>query len=218
MFTKARGPDGVPESGPPGRPGGRSRWRRGLRLRSARPPAGLASGEALPGFAGTTVESIDAGRGRYDHVIVGPRGVFLLDRRSPGGEIEIRDGVPWLRGERSRAPDRPIDIFRRRALADAAAVSAELRRRAGRPIWVTPVVVLWADFPAGLVETDRVVYVHGARFGSWLGSLPATLSAAEVAEIGAALTALKRDRDARRGLGRPEAQELPVRPGPVARR
>jgi hypothetical protein len=164
------------------------------------------------------VETIGAGPGRYDHAIVGPRGVFLLDRRSPGGAVEIRDGVPWLTGEPAGTPDRSIDIFRRRALADAAAVSAELRRRTGRPIWVTPVVVLWSDFPAGLVETDRVVYVHGSRFGHWLGSLPAGLAAAEVAEIGAALTALKRDRDARHPSGRPEAEDLPVRPGAGARR
>ena len=213
-----RGPEGVPESGPPGRPGGRSRWRPGVHRRPAPPPAGPATGEAISGFAGTTVETIDAGRGRYDHVIVGPRGVFLLDRRSPGGRIEIRDGIPWLEGTPAGAPDRPVDLFRRQALADAAAVSAELRRRTGRPILVTPVVVLWSDFPAGLVETDRVVYVHGARFGSWLGSLPAELDAAEVAEIGVALTTLKRDRDARRRLARPEAEDLPVRSGPIARR
>jgi hypothetical protein len=48
---------------------------------------------------------------------------------------------------------------------------APLRAENGVPGWVTPVVVLWADFPARRVEHDGVVYVHGDELVGWLRSL-----------------------------------------------
>jgi hypothetical protein len=48
---------------------------------------------------------------------------------------------------------------------------ATLRSENGMPDWVTPVVVLWADFPARCVERDGVVYVHGDELVGWLRSL-----------------------------------------------
>jgi hypothetical protein len=167
---------------------------------------------------GTVVESIGTGPGRYDHVIVGPRGVYLLESRQFGGVTRIPPGATGRADDELPAAERrPIEALRRRLPADAAGVSAELRRRTGRSTWVTPVVVVWSDFPQGVVETDHLAYVHGSRFGPWLAARPACLDPAAVAEIGAALTALRRDRDARFSKQRPERPtDGPPRPRPPA--
>lgn len=137
------------------------------------------------------------GRRRYDRVIVDPHGVFLLETTNLNGVLEIRDGVAWLRRRPAPGAERPLQKLRQRALADAAIVAAEFTARTGRPAAVTAVVVVWSAFPAGVIETEGVAYVHGSRLGGWLAARPTTLDRTAVTELGAALTALRRSGDAR---------------------
>jgi hypothetical protein len=42
---------------------------------------------------------------------------------------------------------------------------------------VTPVVVLWANFPERLVEHDGITYMQGDELVGWLRSLPSSNAA-----------------------------------------
>lgn len=49
-------------------------------------------------------------------------------------------------------------------------------------IWVTPVMVLWAEFPQRVVE-DRCVYVHGDELVALLRSRPQTIASDRVPQV-----------------------------------
>jgi hypothetical protein len=152
-----------------------------------RTAAELAALEA----AGWRIVHDVAGRfGNLDHVAVGPTGLFLLETKNPrAGTAEIRDGAAWLRHR--HLPEMPKRIVARaRVLAAAARLNADLQQRTGCRTWVQAVVVLWCDFPAGVVHDGRCVYVHGTRLRGWLEGRPLRFDPASVAELGAALDAV----------------------------
>jgi hypothetical protein len=108
------------------------------------------------------------GRANMDHVVVGPRGQFVLETKNVSGTVSVEDGCLVV-----RLFDDPDETWRYRALAgrvkaQAAEVSRQLRHRSGRAPWVQPVVVVWGDFAQKLVEADNVVYVHGDHLRDWL--------------------------------------------------
>lgn len=53
---------------------------------------------------------------------------------------------------------------------------------------MTPVMVIWADFPQRVAE-DRCTYVHGDHLVSWLRSQPHTLAPSRVQQVAAAVHA-----------------------------
>jgi hypothetical protein len=114
------------------------------------------------------VHDIEQPWGNFDHVLVGPPGVFLLETKNLTGEASLIDGRLVIRrgtDERdSWTLARPIH----KGVKDASfALREELLRRTGVR-WVQGVVVLWSDFPAGEVKNDGVFYVHGDRLRDWL--------------------------------------------------
>lgn len=110
------------------------------------------------------------GRGNIDHVAVGPPGVYLLETKHLEGEASIVDGMLTIRrGNDDRdvwTPRPPIGASVRGA---AYGLRNELLEATGLR-FVQGVVVLWCAFPAGVVESERVVYVHGDQLCEWLGS------------------------------------------------
>lgn len=133
------------------------------------------------------VHDVAARYGNDDHVAVGPNGVFLVETKNPrAGTAEIRDGAAWLRHR--HLPEMPKRIVvRGRVLAAAAQLKDDLQERTGCRTWVQAVVVLWCDFPAGVVHDGRCVYVHGSRLRDWLEGQPLRFDPASVAELGAAV-------------------------------
>jgi hypothetical protein len=108
----------------------------------------------------------------FDHVLVGPPGVFLLETKARAGTVSLEDGVLTI-----RYPDDPDELVTLPRLA--AQMRGRTRDlRATHPFengvrrWVTPVVVLWADFPERRVEHDGITYIHGDELVGWLPSLP----------------------------------------------
>jgi hypothetical protein len=102
----------------------------------------------------------------------------------------------------SPAPKAPLSkgsstSIPRRALHDAARLRGEIQARTGHRTWVQAVVVLWSEFPAGVVEEDRCVFVHGARLRAWLQDRPSWLSQAEAEEVAAGIAGIARDAAAR---------------------
>lgn len=105
----------------------------------------------------------------FDHVLVGPPGVFLLDTKFPFGEATLEDtGVL-----RVRPIDDPDDDWALRGLIPrmrgaAAELKDRLESATGVRTWVQPVVVLWSKFPQRAVETGGVAFVHGSLLIDWL--------------------------------------------------
>jgi len=136
---------------------------------------------------------VQNGHGNYDHIAVGAAGVYLLESKNLDGIVEIREGVPHL--ARRHDPDATAVFERvpRRALADAARLKEEIEARTGHRTWVQAVVVLWSEFPAGLVEDDRCVFVHGPRLRAWLQDRPSRLAQAQAEEIAAGIASIAAD-------------------------
>jgi hypothetical protein len=142
------------------------------------------------------VHDVQARYGNYDHIAVGPGGVFLIESKNLTGTTEIRDGVALL--QRRLDPD-AVERFERirgRALSAAYRIKEDIHSRARERVWVQAVVVFWSDFPQGFIEEQRCVYVYGKRLRRWLEERPERLSAERVAAIGAAIQELAQEQAA----------------------
>jgi hypothetical protein len=127
------------------------------------------------------------GRGNWDHIAVGPGGIFLLDSKKHHGKITVdhRSGVIW----ENPFDDKLTRNDSKQAAAlkgQAARVNERIQRRCGKRVWVEPVMVLWADFPQRQVSANGVHFVHGSELVTWLGQ-QRPRKAPDVAAIVAAL-------------------------------
>jgi len=148
------------------------------------------------------VHDVQARYGNYDHIAVGPAGVFLLETKNLGGIVELRDGVPHLRRRLDPEADTRLDRIRPRALAAAAHLKEDIERRTGHRTWVQAVVVFWSEFPDGLVDDGRCIFVHGPRLHALMQGRPNRLSQTHAEEIAAAIACIA-DRE-------PSEDDLPV--------
>lgn len=128
---------------------------------------------------------LEHGRGNYDHVVVGPAGVFLLDTK-------LLHGTAVAAGDSLRCGRLS---FAGAALRGAARnVKDALERQLGfRAPWVQPVVVIWGDFPQRRHEEQGVVYVSGDELLPWLQTLPAKATAPQRAAFIAALRQVREE-------------------------
>lgn len=120
------------------------------------------------------VHDVPRERGNWDHVLVGPPGVFVLDTKVLTSPARASDDA--LRAGRQVMPG---GTFRGAAvgLADALGENGD-----GRP-WVQPVVVIWGDFEQRIYEERGVVYAHGTELLEWLTSLPLKVGEARRREL-----------------------------------
>jgi hypothetical protein len=138
----------------------------------------------------TVVHDVQKRYGNYDHIAVGPTGVYLLETKNLRGIVSIRDGMPIL--NRRHDPD-DAAMFQRvrpQALGAAASIKNDIQRRTGHCIWVQAVIVFWPEFPEELVEDGPCVYIHGQRLRAWLAERPRQLDPEQVAHIVAAIERL----------------------------
>lgn len=103
------------------------------------------------------------------------------------GTVELRDGVPHL--QRRLDPEAEVSFgrIRPRALAAAARLKEEIERRSGQRTWVQAVVVFWSEFPQGVVDDGRCVFLHGSKLLDWIKGKPARLGESGVEMIAASL-------------------------------
>ena len=139
------------------------------------------------------VHDVQTGYGNYDHIAVGPAGVFLLETKNLQGIVDIEDGVPHL--ARRHDPDENLNFarIRPRALAAAAALKEDIELQTGRRIWVQAVVVFWSEFPEGFVKDDKCVFIEGSRLHDWLPKQPDRFGQADVEEIAAGIASIAED-------------------------
>jgi hypothetical protein len=126
--------------------------------------------------------------GNYDHIAVGRGGVFLLETKNLKGIVELRNGVPRLRRRLDPEADTRLDQIRPRALAAAIRLKKAIEQRTGHRAWVQAVVVFWSDFPEGLLDDGRCIFIHGPRLRAWMQSLPERLDLLKAEEITSAIT------------------------------
>jgi len=140
------------------------------------------------------IEDVPDSRGNYDHVVVGPAGVFHLETKYPSGIAEVVDGALRIRGRHGETRAPTLNV-RGRLLGGSAALCREIERQCGQRPWVSGIVVLWSPFPQRVVESDRIAYVHGKELRSWLSSRQQVLEESRVALMEGVLNAIKHERD-----------------------
>lgn len=127
------------------------------------------------------VHDVSRAKSNIDHLVIGPGGVFVLDSKNLSGLVGVRSGRLGRASSASQNP-RWDDVQARSVRAQAHTVHQRISK-AGPAPWVTGVVVLWADFPQGCTEGDRMTYVHGDQLLDWLRAKPVVLSTAAVGRI-----------------------------------
>jgi hypothetical protein len=130
---------------------------------------------------------LDAGRGNVDHIAIGPGGAYLLDSKRLAGSVIVSSA--GVSGRRLDDPDLAYQHAGSAHLLNLARQTHERVFASSRiRTWVTPVMVLWADFPQRVVA-ERCVYVHGDELVEWLRSRPQTIAPARVSRVAAAVDA-----------------------------
>lgn len=119
--------------------------------------------------------------GNIDHVVVGPGGVFLLDSKVWSGDV-VTDGDRAV--VRHHEDSNVTWTFDGSSRLKGLAVQVRDQVHAGTraTVWVTPVVVLWSNFPQG-VGGDRVAYVAGERLAAWLTDQPVRMAPNRVQQV-----------------------------------
>ena len=110
---------------------------------------------------------IEHDRGNWDHVVVGPGGVFVIDSKTyhrPAAVVgdELRCGRIRTSG----------GVFR----GSAVKLKKALEQRTGSATWVQAVVVVHGDFSQYVLEHEKVTYVAADGFLDWLRRQPDRLT------------------------------------------
>ncbi|WP_164983873.1 nuclease-related domain-containing protein [Cellulomonas endophytica] len=142
----------------------------------ASPPVGIASWEqgaygeeatakvlrGLEREGWTVLHDLANGSVNFDHVVLGPGGVYCLNSKWSSYRLELTaEGGLVGRHAYDDALTLNVSTIVRRARAEAAALSAQISERCGRRVWVDPVVVWWGDVEQGGRTVDGVGVVQG---------------------------------------------------------
>lgn len=109
------------------------------------------------------------GSANFDHVVLGPTGVYCLNSKWSGYRLEESDEGRLV--GRHRFDDDlylNIDWNLRAVRGEAAALSKQIESRCGQRIWVQPVIVWWGDVANGGRLVDGVGIVQGKNLASRL--------------------------------------------------
>ena len=113
---------------------------------------------------------IEYAYGNWDHVLVGPPGLFVLDTKRLSGPIAIKDDA--LSSGRTRYNG---GSFR----GAAYALHEALGSNGAKSPWVQSVVVVWSGLEGEAREERSVVYVRAEKLVEWLEGQPPRLSSGE---------------------------------------
>jgi hypothetical protein len=107
-------------------------------------------------------------RGNWDHILVGPSGVYLIESKYLHHTAAVRDDTLLSGGLSFSGSTFRVEAWR---------IKSELEGRLGfSPRWVQPVVVIWGSFPQKRIKEGRVVYLAADELVPWLESRPAQLA------------------------------------------
>jgi hypothetical protein len=161
------------------------RWRQGAdgeraTARALRP---------LTANAWTVLHDIQTTRGNLDHLLIGPAGAFLLESKNLNGTVTVHQGLLSVRWKED-----PDDGYEQAHVAarvrGAAAELADRLRSAGQPVWIQPIVVLWATFQQRSILSDGVAWIQGKNLAAVLTNRPRRLTDTQVDDLAAAVRLL----------------------------
>lgn len=135
----------------------------------------------------------DIKHANFDHIVVGPPGVFIVDSKNLYGVAETRGDhlrVTNPDGKSVNYGDRLASSIR----GQATDVNKLVRERTGKSVWVAGVIALWAEYPQKSAEGKRMHYVHGESLVEWMLQQRGRLSHAEVVDIAECLQPGRRRR------------------------
>ena len=138
------------------------------------------------------VHDVEGRFGNWDHVVVGPGGVFLLDSKNLFGEASVEESCLVVRRVDSPEELSRFDRLGARMRGAAAGVSERLRQDRSRP-WVTPVVVVWPDLSPHATKAGGVAYVSGRHVTEWLLAREPRLGQQRCASLEQRLVALAQE-------------------------
>jgi hypothetical protein len=133
------------------------------------------------------LHDLPMGKGNVDHLVVGPGGVYLLDSKRLAGSVTVEAGDVTV-----RRLDDPDLSYRHPGTPHLMNLARQTHQRVLETsrirTWVTPVMVLWAEFPQR-VTVERCAYVHGDELTNWLRSRPQTIAPGRVEQVAGAVRA-----------------------------
>ena len=102
------------------------------------------------------------GSKNFDHVVLGPTGVYCLNSKWSGYRLESGDDGRLV-GRHKYDDDVYLSITSvlKRSRGEAAALSEQIEKRCGQRLWVQPVIVWWGDVVNGGQTVDGVGVVQG---------------------------------------------------------
>jgi len=123
---------------------------------------------------------IPGSRANIDHIVIGPPGIYVVETKSLGGSLQIRDNDVFVAGRRRT---KMIDEVKREALAVQIALAKEI---AARGWMVTPVICVHrADLPWLRSEVAGVRIVSGKDLVKRLREADHLLAPADVERLAA---------------------------------
>jgi hypothetical protein len=111
-----------------------------------------------------------------DHLVIGPPGVFSINtKRHPRGKLWVAERVIMLNG-------RKLDYLPK-ARSQGRRVAAALRGALGRPVTVTPMLVVMCERLVVKAQPPDVPVIRRADLLRWFGQRPVTLRPDDVADV-----------------------------------
>jgi len=141
----------------------------------------------------SAVHDVQTGKSNIDHVLVGAAGVFAVETKDLGGSVQVLGDRVLVTQRHDKDAGYKLDDVGASARGTAFWLKTRLQESCGERLWVQALVVFWCDFPQGIVEHDRVVWLHGDRLIDWLAAREQRLSSERVMRVGVAVENLKRD-------------------------
>jgi hypothetical protein len=135
----------------------------------------------LPAYEWSVYHDVPNGRGNWDHIVVGPAGVFVIDSKNFGQPARVTE-LGLVSGR--------IQCSAHKARTSAVRLKELIEERAGVTVWVQPVFAVWGDLRDGFVERDGVVYTPGRVVADVISARPNRLSRDQQAQVAAALAPL----------------------------
>lgn len=117
-------------------------------------------------------------RGNWDHIVVGPPGVFVVDSKN------LRE--PARIDERGLRAGRLLHESSR-ARGSAVRLKELIAPEKDSKVWVQAVVAVWGELLGGCAERDRVLYVSGGELVPTLLDRRARHSADDVSRLAGAI-------------------------------
>lgn len=148
-------------------PGSIERWQEGAYGESAT----AKELEKLPS-GWEVLHDLRNGDYNFDHVVIGPPGVFLLNSKWSSFHLQtVNGGLVGVHpddGSVTMALSRVVSQAKR----DAVDLKKTIEARAGQRLWVNPVIVWWGRYDDGGRTVDGVAFVRGDELVKRIVALP----------------------------------------------